>query len=561
MSTGLTYRIAIVGQPKEPDLRFDDQQLSALKQLGFNAIQLNIAWSWRPADEPLNLEDIVTVEGTEPAAVVQRRQELRRRIAMCRKYGFRTLFHFGAPKMLHYPEKIGIADCIMLKETRERYRRLLSRFAESCPGVDDILVYTYDQAAWLCSEFGECPRCRTIPLSERLPAFLKLLCDTWRKHNPNGIMWWEPWELSAGQSLAIIPHLPRSNFGLMLHSNIAEVQASRPVDCWFRNVARLASEHGLPVAGEVFLSRSSEEIEPLRLIMPRIVYQQIAAVRSVTGITGIKEYYGLLPDRFDPNLAMAGIMFHNPDLGLAEALQRISEDFGAAREGLLQAWEMTASAFEIYPWDLTWFLRSAGYLNPCHGWNSAYIHAETWDTPSWHSTRRAIFAATTSILSPHPWLLEDAALRFGTAQALFAGAAKACETLLPMLPQRYTEEIALCVHDLAIMQRACRTYQLHIQESLMAWHIRRYTGNGQTAPDHLYARLRELLELDAINQKDSTPLLDGIKTAKEMLAEYNDNPARWVENNLLPVADAKPFYLLRIPGVIISKSAVGITTQ
>mgnify|MGYP000627613890 CR=1 FL=1 len=24
------------------------------------------------------------------------------------------------------------------------------------PEVDDVMVYTYDQLAWLCSEFGDC---------------------------------------------------------------------------------------------------------------------------------------------------------------------------------------------------------------------------------------------------------------------------------------------------------------------------------------------------------------------------------------------------------------------
>ena len=33
-----------------------------VKELGFNAIQLNLAWGVRPDDEPLNLEDVVELD-------------------------------------------------------------------------------------------------------------------------------------------------------------------------------------------------------------------------------------------------------------------------------------------------------------------------------------------------------------------------------------------------------------------------------------------------------------------------------------------------------------------
>ena len=37
------YKIAIVGNPSDPDMRYDSAQMSALKNMGFNTLQLK---SW-----------------------------------------------------------------------------------------------------------------------------------------------------------------------------------------------------------------------------------------------------------------------------------------------------------------------------------------------------------------------------------------------------------------------------------------------------------------------------------------------------------------------------------
>ena len=57
------YKVAIIGNPSNPDIRYDESQMQAIKDLGYNTLQLNIAWGARPADEPLNLEDILYVDG------------------------------------------------------------------------------------------------------------------------------------------------------------------------------------------------------------------------------------------------------------------------------------------------------------------------------------------------------------------------------------------------------------------------------------------------------------------------------------------------------------------
>lgn len=48
------YTITAVGSPSNPDTRYDDSPMKALQDLGFNSLQLNVAWGTRPKDEPLN---------------------------------------------------------------------------------------------------------------------------------------------------------------------------------------------------------------------------------------------------------------------------------------------------------------------------------------------------------------------------------------------------------------------------------------------------------------------------------------------------------------------------
>ena len=38
------------------------ETVGQLKKLGFNTVQLNVAWGRRPGDEPLNLEDVVQLD-------------------------------------------------------------------------------------------------------------------------------------------------------------------------------------------------------------------------------------------------------------------------------------------------------------------------------------------------------------------------------------------------------------------------------------------------------------------------------------------------------------------
>src|ERR1700676_4296934 len=245
-TTKINYKVGILGCPSVLDVEWNDKNMQLMKDLGFNSLQLNIAWGYRPGDEPLNLEDVLVlpkkyqlpadIDSTlntnvgsiktfirSPDKIAARSNELKKRIALCKKYGFRSIFHFGAP-FVAYPPIEPLSQCISDPLTTERYVTLIENFHEKFPGVDDLLLYTYDQNAWLCSEDGPCQRCSGVPLTKRVPDFVNKLAREWVSLNPNGRLWWEPWELSAGQTYSMIDKLDPKSVGLSLHSNIAEVQ-------------------------------------------------------------------------------------------------------------------------------------------------------------------------------------------------------------------------------------------------------------------------------------------------------------------------------------------------
>ena len=114
-----------------------------------NMVQLNIAWGGRPAREVLNLEDL---DG-------EQRKKFSFRIKQARKHGLKVIAQFGIPRMIN-----DRPACILDPDVRKKYQDLLTNFMTSFPEVNDVLVYTFDQNAWLCSEFGPCPRCSGVPL-------------------------------------------------------------------------------------------------------------------------------------------------------------------------------------------------------------------------------------------------------------------------------------------------------------------------------------------------------------------------------------------------------------
>jgi hypothetical protein len=536
----LKYRYALLGNPVSyPE--WTEQNLRALKDAGFNGIQLNIAWLRRPNDEALNLNDVVTLPGDEEASRTrERREELQRRQALAKKVGLRTMFHFGSPFMWRDPATGQFyrqspaafhGNWYEVQDPRvvEYETSLLKEFRKAFPEVDDILIYTYDQDAWQVSEFTSSTLSRGIPLHERLPAYLQKLHAVWTDGRSSGdnTVWWEPWELSAGQVYHCLPHLPRTGFGLMLHNNIAEVQVSMPVDVWFRNTARMAADLGIPVVGEGFFGSATEEIEPLSFPFPRLTDEQFLAMGRIPGVVGVKEYFGVIPSIGDLNLEMFSARVAAPDACTDDLLTSITSRFGIHQPRVLHWLEELSRAMQTYPWDVSWYSRLIGTANPDHGWDAAFVRGQQVDTPSWESTRRAHFMMTED-RQPHPFFLEDIHLRIEICvqhldAALSAGKILAAE----IETEPYRTMIQKANADVAKFRQVALSYALHMRETNVARLLREDAEAGRPLPEHLVAEMRELLQADANNQGESG-------RAKDKLKEFNADPKAFVLKHLKP---------------------------
>lgn len=510
----IQYRVGFLGAPKTWSRQMNHvvpwtkENLQKLKDLGFNTIQVNVAWGSRPDDESLNLEDVVRLDekvaqqypqpvklrctpGEE--AFQRRRGELRDRSAACKALGLRTIFHFGAPYNAHATYQGTEPNCILDEKVSRRYELLLNQLSHDFPQIDDILVYTYDQDAWLCSEFANCPRCAAVPLHERLPGFLNRLSAAWRKLRPQGRMWWEPWELSAGECYQCLERVDAEGLGLALHVNIAEVMATLPVDRWVKNTTALAGERRIPVLMEYFLGGTSEELEPLlHLAHPLVTLRGLQAISRLPGVVGIKEYYGLTPDLEDTNLRMTGILFSNPGIREDEALRQLAAPYGQSAEEMAQFWRLCSSAMELFPWDAAWMIRCFGNKPIVHSLDAAArIPPIDCESPSWRSNRQGIYLRTAPVAQDHPWLTEDIQLRMQMAVTRWKAAEALGGRIAPQLPAGLKESFAETLRDTGLIRRRAASFAYHLRETNLA----RLMRSNRERPEAAERARREMLEV------------------------------------------------------------------
>lgn len=545
----LRYRTAHLGLPGswEPfswtrEVAWTAENIARLRDLGFNTVQLNVAWGSRPGDNPLNLEDVVALSPEDAVRYPQpvllrgspdpnrwegRRRELRERIALCRAAGMRTVFHFGAPYNAHARYGDNPPNCISDPAVAERYALLIQTFAAEFPGVDDLHVYTYDQDAWLCSEFGDCPRCAGIPLHQRLVPLLNRMAAEWRACTPDGTLWWEPWELSAGQSLECIAGVSPNGFGLALHVNAGECMATIVVDRWFRNMTKRAESRGIPVIAEYFLGAGSEETEPLaHLAHPLTVLRGLKAITSVPGVCGIKEYYGLAPEKDDPNLQATALFFTNPEITEEDALIAMSCPYGPAAEPMRRFWSLTSQGMDVCPWEVSWYIREIGRSAVDHSLAAATIHGQQCSTPSWDSTRHSVFMKVDDS-QPHPWMLEDVQLRFQMAADLWRQAEETGVEAAETVPAALRDTLDATLRELAALRRRVAAYAFHLRETNLATVMRRHSNSHPEVAARAGRELGALLVADRENWREekaagtglpgTSPQWPQIDTAIELL--------------------------------------------
>ncbi len=518
---GFKYFVGIVGNPSLPDISWSDEELEQIKALGVNMVQLSIAWGGKPANEVLNLEDLDA----------EQRAKFAFRIQQAKKHGLRTIAQFGIPRMINYsPVR---PACILDPAVQKKYEQLLGEFMTSFPEVDDVLVYTFDQRAWLCSEFGPCPRCSGVPLDDRVPGFLNLLNETMQKCRPNTTLWWKPWELSKGQVVAILDKVKPAHFGLMLNPSTSnEVypfnDRSFKSDLGVKRLVRMAFERNIPVVGE-FDHTLYKPLYQIEDFFPRLIHEQMLGWKEMEGVVGVKEYYGFSPTTFSVNAAMLKAWMKSPKAALETLLQEIAAPYGEkAAPIMIQAWEYVAQSVEAYPWDTTYLIGPMGLdrgSDGSHSWEPVSIPNATWDTPIWKANRRGNFMLTQDFKA-HPWLFEDAGLRLEDSAAL---GSKAIEF--------YDQAIAAGgskVDDIRIQReivwktvRSLRSKSLHFLETLAAQDARMVQNEEKQFPI-VVKRLEMLLKKDVENQ-------GGKGLVAEKLAQFQRDPKAWVGANLNPL--------------------------
>jgi len=522
------YKIGFLGAPCHPEVDWSEANLQRMKKLGFNVLQLNIAWGYRPNDEPLNLEDVVALppgftptpgdrdrkELRTPEKIAARSGKLKERIALSRRLGFGTLFHFGAPNVLYPPmePEVPLDQCVSDEATLARYTALIQSFAAKFPGVDDLLCYTYDQHAWLCSEAGSCPRCHGVPMPERVSKFVNTLGRTWRQLHPKGVLFWEPWELSAGQVYQCMDLLDASCVALSIHSNIAEVQVALPADRWFKNVLTKARDRNIPVLGELWTGGLTEEMEPFtHIATPLATLRALRAVNSAGKLKGIKEYYGNVPDQEDPNLRMTGLFFRNPDISDDAALATLAKPYGAAAKTVAEYWRLASEAIEMYPWDVSWLAREVGRSDPSHLLTAAVLKGASWQTPGWQSTRRTFFMRSDQTEPPNFWMREDIQLRFEQCAAKIQAARLAALTVQTKIPALYRSAFDQSVSELGALEIRVRAYACHLRETNLADLLRSAPKDAAGGRARNLDELRALLVADQKNMGTEQPIAEALK--------------------------------------------------
>lgn len=523
---GLKYFIGIVGSPSDPDISWNDNELAKIKELGVNMLQLSIAWGGKPANEVLNLEDL-------DAAQIAKWQF---RIAQAKKFGLSTIAQFGIPKLLYTDNGYSIVQpaCIMNPEVRSKYAKLLGDFLDKFPDVDNILVYTYDQNAWLCSEFGPCPRCSGIPLDERLTSFLDFLNGTVQKHHPGATLWWKPWEISNGTAVRIVKNINPSHFGLVLNassSNEAYPFNDRAygTDLGIKRTVQVAADRDIPVIGE-FDYTFYKGYYLFGDFFPRFVYEQLQDWKNLKGVVGVKEYFGFAPSQFSVDAAMLTASMKFPDASLDELLKDIAAPYGKeASSYMMDAWEYVARGVEAFPWDVTYLIGQLGLdknSDGSHSWDPVTISNGTWNTPAWKTNRSANFMLTNDSKA-HPWLFEDMGLHLEDASDLLYKAVDSFDKAIAAgSPKK--DDIKMQRESIAKVARAIRGKSLHFLETLAAQDAR-LVGSDEKQWLIVTKRLEKLLENDAANQENTAEVVS-------KLNEFKKDPKAWLQTNLNPLA-------------------------
>lgn len=512
------YVGGMVGNPDLPTVEWNDEQLQILKDMGMNFAQLNIAWNGRPGNEPLNLDHL------DDDMI----KTFQYRVAQLKKFGMKGMPHFGMPRMLMSKHDGNITPymtpaCIMEEETTERNWAMMEKLMKACPEIDDYMIYTYDQHAWICSEFGSCPSCSGVPLDERLPGFINEFKRRMAKVNPNVTFWWQPWELSLGQIAEVLYKIEPDHFGLMINTAGSESYFNNLDNYWVRGIGAIAEERNIPIIGEIQTAGSGVGGVPLqRVSCPTLVKRQIEIVKKLPTFVGIKEHYGYAFEKYSSNMIFLTEYLKDVGADTDELLRRTAAHY--TKDGvddLVRAWKLSEVATDFIPFEFVYLYSNiCGYL-PKHGFDVPTVQGVHADTPAWESDRRAYFLITHDI-EYHPWALENAALKFRQAALRFEKTVELMKNAFKKATDRKTD-LKETIDDMDRLMRACYGQYYWFKESLAAYDVRVAIFQGNKAKiEKALARFDELMRGDVKNQKNDEEIVAKYKEFKEDFRSFFD---------------------------------------
>lgn len=421
----------MIGNPVYYSEEFRDyspKTIEKLKDYGVDTVLINIAWS-RPFIDAVTLEHLSVSKEfplfSDPETVAENSANIIRRVKNVHKCGLRAIGLFGLPIYVDYsklPKEYSVlkgatdstvsADnvtCILSEHTSAYYKDLIKQVIEKTD-IDGMLVYSYDELAEVCDEDSDCPRCKGIPLEQRLPGFLNEINAFCKQIKPSFEMWWEPWELSASQVYLCLESLDR-DIAVSCHSTIYEVYFSNLPDIWLRNMGMICERQNRKFIVEMFISGSGEDLGPIGgYPCPRLVYEQIKSLELVKGVTGMKEYFGTAVPFMSVNEKMTKLLLRDESDDYDICINSIAEDIVKLeddRKKLIEAWEYASQALLMTPWDISWVFRFSNLqpYDPAY-WGKVpfFIAMQTpWHTPSWQANRRSYYQIVkdTKLLTEH----------------------------------------------------------------------------------------------------------------------------------------------------------------
>jgi hypothetical protein len=217
----------------------------------------------------------------------------------------------------------------------------------------------------------------------------------------------------------------------------------------------------------------------------------------------------------------------NPSRSTNDLEREITMRFGPAQADVLAYLDLLSDARQTYPWDASWLAREVGRASTDHGWSGATIRGAVASTPSWESTRHAMFMKTDNA-QPHFWMLEDVELRCKMTTDILDKASDMGARILAELSNSRDQALFQQIQDdVDIFRRVSRSYALHLRETNIAQMLRQDLAAGRLMTPALVEELHRLLDSDVDNQK-------GRGRVVEVRRIFMENQEEFVRRYLLP---------------------------